>query len=169
MNIIDVYWFFITKAILNSNNNLNYWYDSKTDSLFRLGTSGDFRDSVGNVTLYDLRKHLYIVLEKQLKVYVARIENNDPYIHQLPKISDNRKKEFLENYLDTLPDENTKSTIRRHVQWDNLDSIWKDLPKNKESYELNREYGKNLYEFLRPEFETMYYPLGMTEATNVIW
>jgi hypothetical protein len=162
----DKYNYFLIKAILNIDTTILYLYDKKSDTLFRIKKEGD----VWKPTFFNenLKNELYLKQEKEVTDLIHDFNNKETSIAELKKVSDLEKKNFLEDYIESIDDGFLKERLKTELKYyDLFPGNEKIVGKLLKSNHLGISYSHRVWLFLEVTFKKSYYPLGMSLESEV--
>ncbi|MEA9414465.1 MULTISPECIES: hypothetical protein [unclassified Flavobacterium] len=167
MNKIDEFWYILTKAILNKNEDMIYLYDRPNDLILSyLFKNNNAIPYYKNEELKQINSvYRNNVVENFDHVY-SRFTQNDSSIFKLKAISDQEKKQFLDDFIFDIEDSYKKQIIEC-VNINNLEKGGSLLSKI--NFEKSMTYSNKLGIFLNEKFLDLYFPLGISTNTNVVW
>ena len=164
MNKEDEFWFFVMKAITAATTNNNfYFYDNIEDMLFALKKEKKeffpiYRNTARQSTIQNV---------ETISRAIQKVKRLDNQIIQLPKLSLEEKKDFFIGFLSTIKDTLLKSKLQSSIITfsENDDFLF----TKKISSDLDFRYDMGKGKFITDKIKEIYYPLGISEKSKVIW
>lgn len=168
MNLLDEYWFWCTAAITAPNiTNHKYYYDRSLDRLFALTYEGK--------NVYPKFRNDYSKLQTQTIILFAeqinKLANNDPSIIELPKLSFQAKKDFIQRFILAIEDEflTSKTTLLEEMKSFSEESKFLLSADIKNHWKLYHRYDREISTFVSNQIQEMYKPIGISENSFVLW
>lgn len=167
MNKSDEFWFWAGKAIAEPENSSNiYYYDKGKDELFGLMIESDnylpiFRNQI-------TRKNIDI--NNSFRKAILKVKKVDPNVIQLPKLSFDVKKDFLNRVVSSIEDSSLKDKLFLEVtnfsKNDEFDFANKFKNENPELY-FKYQMDRGIY--ISDRIKEIYEPLGLSINSKIIW
>ena len=164
MNLEDFFYWFISRAALNTNVKELYFYDQKTDAVLILNAD-NFEPIFYNAPVANLSKNTYYKnIFLKIAEIIIRIKNHDSQIHLLAHYSPNELKKFIEDFRNNIEGEYEKEMVSkfdwRELAFAHVKNI--PTPRTQKYYDLQQAYSTELGKFLQKILDQHYYLLGMT-------
>lgn len=147
MTQIDMFWFFLMKTAISSDNEIRSLYDSRNDTLFR--------------AQQERGKLISTVNKTEIK-----LDNTGLYIYNLERLAWEKKVEFLKLFSLKITCHDELNKIFLELGPENLHEGGKIIIRI--NYPLSMEYTKDLNSLLNEHYQKYYFPLGISENTKVI-
>lgn len=167
MNEQDEFWFWVMRAISEPNESKNiYFYDKKEDSLFALKKfNNEFLPIFRNSTTQNFKQ----VNEAFIRE-ISKVQKSNSEIMILPKLSLKEKTDYLFKFVSKIENAMVKSQLQSEmVTFTENDDFKLKLDLKSIDSSLNLKYDIDKGVFLANKIKEMYFPLGISEKSKIIW
>jgi hypothetical protein len=167
MNKRDEYWFWLAKAITEPKNTDNFFYYNKfDDELFAItileGKTKPFYRNLSTLSNEENNR----LFEKNIRDLNSGASNSV----LLPRLSLKEKKEFLVRFSEQLTDERLKNALLADIsELSDNDKFGFKIDLKKEDKNVAYNYDLQRGEYIVDKVREMYFPLGISENTRLLW
>ncbi|PXY46478.1 hypothetical protein [Flavobacterium hydrophilum] len=168
MNKIDDFYCILTKAILNKNVDMVYLYDKSNDLILSfLFKNNNALPYFKNEELKQINSAYRNNVVENFNLVYSKYIQNDPLVFKLKAISNQEKKQFIDDFILDIEDSSHQKEIIECINIENLEKG--GILISKINFEKSMIYSNKLGIFLNEKFRDFYFPLGISTHTSVIW
>lgn len=154
----DIFWFFLMKTALNDNVSLVTLYDKNKNFLLRLKKEE-------NTFIPQYRYQENCNNEKGIEM-ISQYLNKNPSISVVDNINRNDRMVFLQDFFRDVAEDKIAKEITEKLNYKNLEEGDKIIVRI--DYGLFLKYQEKLHCFLKEKYNSSYFPLGITENTEIL-
>jgi hypothetical protein len=167
MNKLDEYAFWIMRAITEPDESERmHFYDKELNQLFSLSNKNNQLSPLYRNSFTENKEDSY----KKFAEGINKVKRRDASIIQLPRLTFEEKKDFLNAYLSNVHDPILKDKLRIELNSFSKKDEFKfkaDLKSLDKTFYLKEDMDRG--KFIADKIREIYRPLGITEESEVVW
>jgi hypothetical protein len=169
MNNLDEYWFWVSMAISEpTSSNNNYFYDIKLDTLFGLNIKSNLMLPIFRNSFSKNNRQIIAVFKEE----ISKLECLDENIILLPKLSFEKKHEFLFHFAININEELIvikKQLLMEVSYFSEFDQFDYRTKFKDQCPALFFDFQVQKGIFIAEQVKTLFVPLGISEKSLLIW